>query len=80
MTSVKRYPHLGGFVGCYSEYTFVREAVAGGTPRGTQDRTGVSFNRGYDVSGALTRVQRYQLRGAYGEAYERTPRVARARV
>ena len=41
MTSVKRYPHLGGFVGWYSEYTFVREAVAGGTPRGTQDRTGV---------------------------------------
>ena len=30
----------------YSEYPFVREAVAAGT-RGTHNRTGVSFNRGH---------------------------------
>ena len=38
----------GGSGGYYSEYPFVREAVAGAT-RGTQNHTGVSFNRGYEL-------------------------------
>ena len=45
--SVKRYP-IWEVLEYRSEYPFVCDVAPGGT-RGTQNRTGVSFNRGYGL-------------------------------